>query len=494
MIDRGGQPSEIPPSGVSPSFLRGTLAALGLLALLASLGPGPAPWLFGGALEAARAPEAAARAARFGFAALALLLILGAGALPRILAAAAGGFARLEALSARRFVLLAVGAGTSVRIAAAALWTPPATSDALWYHAAAASLARGEGLAVDGALTAYRPPGYPWLLSLLYRLFGPHPGLAWVWGLAATILLLVSLHRIGRELYGETVARGAVLALAVYPALAFSTGQPMSDLVFTAVLTALLAWALRTEALGIPATLAAGFALGLLALIRSVGVAFLPVLLLIWFLRTRDARRLALHGLLAAAALAAPLGAWSLRNRALFGRATLATNTGLNLLIGNHPGASGGYDPAMGVPAAAVQGLNEAQADGVLRDRATDFATAHPFRDLALWPKKLFHLFAFELSAAQEFFAGRQASPGLKYGSYIASQAAYLALFGLCLLRGAGLAVREARPAGLQWTGFWVAGAVLLAALATFGQDRFRLPLLPWMVLEAGVAVRGLRT
>jgi 4-amino-4-deoxy-L-arabinose transferase-like glycosyltransferase len=493
VTDRGGKPSAIPPSGASLPFLRAILAALSLLALLASLGPGPASWLFGGALASARAPEAATGAVRLGFAALSATLALGAGALPWILAAATGGMARLEALSGRRFVLLAVCAGASIRLATAVLGSPPATSDALWYHAAAASLAHGEGLAVDGALTAYRPPGYPWLLSLLYRLFGPHPGLAWVWGLVATILLLVSLHRIGRELYGETVARGAVLALAVYPALAFSTGQPMSDLVFTACLTALLGWALRTEALRLPASLAAGFALGLLTLIRSVGAAFFPVLLLIWFIRTRDARRLALHGLLAAAALAAPLGAWSLRNRALFGRATLATNTGLNLLIGNHPGATGGYDPALGVPAEVLQGLNEAQADGVLLDRAAGFAAAHPLQVLALWPKKLFHLFAFELSAAQEFFAGRRAAPGLKYGSYFASQAAYLVLFGLCLLRGAGLALREARPAGLQWTGFWVAGAVLFAALATFGQDRFRLPLLPWMFLEAGVAVRGLR-
>ncbi len=493
MNDRGGQPSEIPPSGVSLPFLRGTLAGLGLLALLAALGPGPASGLFGGALEAARTPEAAARAARLGFAALALLLVLGAVALPRFLAAAAGGFAWLEALSARRFVLLAVCAGASIRVPVAVLWTPPATSDALWYHAAAAALASGAGLAVDGSLTAYRPPGYPWLLSQLYRPFGPHPGLAWVWGLAATVLLLASLHRIARQLYGEAVARGAVLALAAYPALVFSTGQPMSDLAFTAALTTLLAWALRTTALRIPASLAAGLALGLLALIRTVGAAFLPVLLLIWFARTREVRRVALHGLLAAAALVVPLGAWSLRNRALFGRATLATNSGLNLLIGNHPGASGGYDPALGVPAAAVQGLNEAEADGVLLDRAAGFAVAHPLRALALWPKKLFHLFAFELSAAQTFFAGRPTAPGLKYGSYVASQAAYLALFGLCLLRCTGLAAGAQRPAGLQWTGFWVAGTVLLAALATFGQDRFRLPLLPWMVLEAGVAVRGLR-
>ena len=127
------------------------------------------------------------------------------------------------------------------------------------------------------------------------------------------------------------------------------------------------------------------------------------------------------------------------------------------------------------------------------RLRATDFAAAHPLQVLGLWPKKLFHLFAFELSAAQSFFAAGQAPPWLKYASFLACQAAYLALFGLCLLCAAGLARIADRPIGAQWMGFWVAGTVVFAALATFGQDRFRLPLLPWMVLEVSMAVLGPR-
>ena len=106
----------------------------------------------------------------------------------------------------RRFWLPLLLAAVALRLAALALpYTP--VSDARWYHDAAVSLAHGGGLAVDGQPTAYRLPGYPFLLSLAYRAFGARVGLAWIWGTLATALLAASTFAIGKRLYGDRVAR-----------------------------------------------------------------------------------------------------------------------------------------------------------------------------------------------------------------------------------------------------------------------------------------------
>jgi hypothetical protein len=52
------------------------------------------------------------------------------------------------------------------------------------------------------------------------------------------------------------------------------------------------------------------------------------------------------------------------------------------------------------------------------------------------------------------------------------------------------------KPAGVQWTGFWIGATVVIVSLATFGQDRYRMPFLPWMMVEAcaGIHRRAART
>ncbi len=102
-----------------------------------------------------------------------------------------------------------------------------AVTDPHWYHDTAVSLASGDGLAFRGALTAYRPPGYPWLLALTYTVFGPHPALAWVWGILATSVLLVATHHIALRLHGTTVARISLVVLHVV-VLTCATALPLA--------------------------------------------------------------------------------------------------------------------------------------------------------------------------------------------------------------------------------------------------------------------------
>jgi hypothetical protein len=100
-------------------------------------------------------------------------------------------------------------------------------------------------------------------------------------------------------------------------------------------------------------------------------------------------------------------------------------------------------------------------------------------------------LFAFELTAAQDTFYDVGSPLWLKYGTYALCHIAHVVLLGLCLARILSFAGPAGRPHGAQWTGYLVAGYFTCASLVFFGSDRFRLPFLPWMLIEAAVVVVG---
>jgi hypothetical protein len=120
-----------------------------------------------------RAPETAPLIARWIFGAGAVLFGVILVTWDRACTAALRVIAFVIELPARSFWMLVFACAIVPRLFVALVISYEPTADARWLHEAAASLARGEGFAVDGKLTAYRPPGYPFLLSLTYRLSGP---------------------------------------------------------------------------------------------------------------------------------------------------------------------------------------------------------------------------------------------------------------------------------------------------------------------------------
>jgi len=175
---------------------------------------------------------------------------------------------------------------------------------------------------------------------------------------------------------------------------------------------------------------------GLCPLSRCTGPGLFCVLPLIWRLRERDYRRLALS--LAATTLAFVLCVtpWVLRNQAVLGSATLATNVGTNLYVGNHPGAGGGSVPRMWPHLPQAIESDEVARDHALFESATRFIRKHPLQAAAILPKKLASLYLLETEAITSMFQGQHPSPAwLKYALYAVSQISYLLLLLLLLCR-----------------------------------------------------------
>jgi hypothetical protein len=265
------------------SWFRVCAIGIAVMSAVAALVPAAARALVGGVTMLGERPESAELAARVAFGAAAIgfgVLALFVASVVRIARLLSH---RLSQLSPRNFWWLVAVVAIAPRLIVAGVPYEPPVGDAVWYHETAASLARGDGLSLAETPTAYRPPGYPFLLSLTYRVFGPKSVLAWSWGVVATALLLGAVHRIASQLYDDGTARCATLLLAGYPALVWATGQTMSDVPFTAGMTFLVGWVMSRIRIDTRDCFLAGIGVGLLTLVRAVGVtALVPLLFTVW--------------------------------------------------------------------------------------------------------------------------------------------------------------------------------------------------------------------
>src|SRR5262249_30526755 len=120
-------------------------------------------------------------------------------------------------------------------------------------------------------------------------------------------------------------------------------------------------------------------------------------LLLAWGAVTRAASWRALVYCAAAAALI--VGAWSVRNHALFGSYVfVSTNGGLNLLLGNskHTTPAAGTNVDISAYQKASQGQDEVTSDAYYRRQALAWISANPGAAAELYAGKVLHYFAFE--------------------------------------------------------------------------------------------------
>jgi hypothetical protein len=482
----------MPPQDSQKSIsaqIQAVLALTALICLLGVLFPDSELIPFRKTLEASRTVGAATRAIRWLFLAGCLVCAVIIIARKNIGRGIATTVQIINRWSSLTFWAWVYGLALGLRLALF-VWLPIPTlrSDGLWYHATGIAIAEGHGLQFLGEPTAYRPPGYPSILALTYWLFGADPSWAWLWGGLSTIILLFATHNLANRLYGESVARIATLIISSYPALILYTGLPLSDLVFTAGLMLICSITLSRPC-GWPLTLGIGLALGLLTLTRSVSIGFFLIFPVLWSLNRSNKRKLLLHFVLLAFVFTACLAPWIYRNYTIFGRPTLTTNFGLMLYSGNHVGATGDYDVALRpkLLREPTSKLNEAQIDQIYLEAALQFIIERPLEAISILPKKIIHLFLLEVSAAQTRFQDKPS--WFKYAAYGVTQLFYLPILIMFILRILNLGNATTRPHRLQWIGFMIIGYFVLIAMLFSGHDRYRLPFLPWMVIEGSILV-----
>jgi len=299
-------------------------------------------------------------------------------------------------VGSRRFVPLCLLAALAVRVVWILLFDPAPVSDFGWYHARAIDIGAGAGYVVDGVPTAYWPVGYPALLGLLFRLFGPSLPAARVLNALLATGTLAFVYGIARKLFrSESAARWTLLILAFYPGqIAYTSllaSEPLS--VFTLLFAAYL---LLDERLGVVRAALAGAVFGLSCLVRPHVVVVPAVLCAASAFRGEGRRRLGAHfrrALVVYGVLIAVLVPWTVRNYRVFNHLIyVSTNGGKVLYIGNNPRATGRYIWWEEMTEEIAPG-NEYEQDRRARQAALAYMRSHPRETLRLWPEKLFRLY-----------------------------------------------------------------------------------------------------
>jgi len=339
----------------------------------------------------------------------------------------------------------------------------------------------------DGSPTAYWSVGYALFLAGIYKAVGHHYFAVKLvqTGLAVATALCVYLLALP---FSKPVARLAALGAALWPSLIGMTDLLASENLFVPLFVlSVLLFGHIAEARPRAHPLLAGGVLGLATLVRPVAAGLGVCALLFALFRRRDLPRTVGRLALAGAAAVLVVLPWSVRNlRQMGALVPVSTSGGLNLWMGNHHAATGGWvEPTSLRPVTAH--LTEVQRDRFYRGLAWAYIRAHPLRVIALAPRKLWHFAARDTVTVGWMHFDSLAAPRplwLKYVLAGAAQGYYV--LGL-LLALCGLAWRVLRRPPGKWIAL-VCAYYVGVHLALRGDARFHLPILPLLAIFAAFA------
>ena len=369
--------------------------------------------------------------------------------------------------------------------------------DARTYVRTALHLSAGEWL--GAAQPFWQPPLYPYFLGGLFALFGEDyhlPRLVQAVSGAAVCLLVFSLGR--RAFSSPAVGWLAAGAAALYGPFLYFEGEllPASLAVFLNTLALLaLIWAAAGRS---GRGLVAGLLLGVTALTVASVLLFVPVALL-WARRQARAPVGAL--ILGFALVIAPV---TLRNRVVGGEwVPISYNAGINFYLGNNPDYDRTTNIRPGRDWRELTDMPEREAGITAKGassryflgRSCDYIAADPAGYVLLQLRKLYLFWrGDEIPRNLNPYYARRESSLLQALLWVHGLAFPFGLVGPLALTGLFLYLRDpqARSPAADLLLLFTA-AYALAVVLFFVTGRYRLPVIPPLLLFAGYALTRLR-
>jgi 4-amino-4-deoxy-L-arabinose transferase-like glycosyltransferase len=378
--------------------------------------------------------------------------------------------------------------------------TMPVT-DFDWYFQRAVEIAGGDGYSVDGEPTAYWPVGYSGFLSVFFFVIKPTVTFAKLLNLLLVLVSVALAFRLAHYLFrSNAVAVVSSLLLAFHFNWIAYSGILASEPLYT-TLTLWGTWVLLTSKNERGPWTWGGLLFGLATLVRPQA-ALMPAIVL-WCASRYDGDRSLPTNLpkalwTAYTMLVLVLVPWTARNINVFkSPVVVSTNMGDNLLIGNHPAATGGYmDPTKcGVN---VSGLGEVERNSKTTKAALDHITEHPWRTVQLWPAKVWNTFGRASDGPYWAFMktkGQLTTPGvgddkrlfLASRSYAAwYHGALMVLFAVSVPVLIAARRRLVAHMRVPVLGIALIAYAILISVVFFGNPRFAFPVMPYVAMYAG--------
>ncbi len=407
--------------------------------------------------------------------------------------------------------LLLAGAGIRLGLLGWFWDKPPQIYDEKYlYSAIASTLAeRGTFAAPPDELTSNRPPLYPAFVAVLYKLFGDenYNAVRVTQSLLSLVMVLI-IYRLGCIAFSERVGLWGSALCCFYPSLLVYNNLILTEILFTFLLCLglyLLAVSIQRDALAWMA--AAGVALGLAALTRSILWLYMPVLGLVLLLtiHRRFLRRAGMVAMLAAA-FVLTLTPWAIRNTRLQKTLTIVDATGgRNFMMGNYQytplnrawraidlTGDQGWAAAVAAEHPEFGRLTQGQRDKLALRAGLRFALEHPLLTLQRDTIKFFDFWQLERELPSQAAAGFFGSmPGW---SVKLLSAIVVASYAFCFLAGI-FGIFLAPPSERCYHGMLLSVILFTTAMHTlaFGHSRYHLPLMPLLLLYAASALLRLR-
>lgn len=405
------------------------------------------------------------------------------------------------------WVALILGVAFALRLAWIAVsdWQPIPGDDAFRYDFTARALADGQGyVQLNGAVTAFWPPGYPLLLAAVYAVFGEGVLAAQLLNALLATATVGLVYLIGRRTVGAQAGLIAAAIVACFPSLIFFTAVTLSETAFTFLsllgVYLLIVEAQRERPRDLRLLLAVGLVLGFASLVRGPAL-LLPLVAIPFWLRSGSTWP-AIGGKLVAIALGIGLivAPWTVRNAIeMESPVLISTNAGVDFWIGHHEGASGSFGvaggdeliaryPELDSVAREVRVNAEGFRDGVA------YAVTHPAQELVLPFKKFFWLY-YNDEEGLKWNEGHGGQPFLggptRQGLLALSNVYYFLVLGLLLL-SVPFWRSQKQPGRIllvSLLAYWT-----LVHLVFFGDPRFHAPIMPVVALLAALPWEAIRS
>lgn len=353
--------------------------------------------------------------------------------------------------------------------------------------------ARDGSFSIDGEPSAYRPPGWPFLLSRLYLIFGHSPQLGVIANLFFSLAIIVLSFLIVRKIFGLQIARWTAVLLAFFPSQILFVNMLATEPMFTALfLGSIYLFVVSVESKKVRwyIPLIGGLLLGLATLTRALTLVYLIIPVIFWYLRSRSFSgtiSLALPALLGFLLIVTP---WMYRNQVQLGSFVVSTNSGINLLIGNQPGSGMGWNQPVTDEFDFGDPSREVKIDSIGWSRGTQYIMENPAGFIKRGILKVMFFYAVDMEGVGyelvEAANGNQINRFVFLG-FIAET--YYILIFLSAIFGVVIWLRnrdnQNRPGGylfLMTILFWTA-----VHFVFFADGRFHFPIIPLIAAFAAV-------
>ena len=378
-------------------------------------------------------------------------------------------------------------------------------SDFHQYDLLAQRLANGQGYVDEfGEPSAFYAIGWPFFLSIVYRIFGYSLIAAQLVNalMAAGSVALVFV--ISRYLLNDRFALLAALLVAINPTLVLYSSTHGTESLFIFQLL-LISWLLMRSiksptAFGL---ILIGILTGLAVLVRPVAICVpLGTFVAYYFMNRHDIRNSLKKAIIIVGVSIVIVAPWVVRNSIVVGATTLQTSSGVSLWIGHNPDATGGLmSPplieGLGAQKAgpgAGENTSESEANSVYTSAAIRSVLNNPLRTVTLIPRKMFELWAGHRHAVNH--STRHNYRGIPDSVIkflpLLTQTYLILLLGMVLV---AYGLKNSRRLLLTGAGLGLTGTMFFWNVyhaLNFGSGRYHVPMEPFLAIIAASAISAL--